>query len=123
MTPPRAAPKRTSHGCQLGDLLQLLGRAHVMGILYVFHTEPGAHRFVDLQKKLGISPNTLSDRLKDLVAAGLLTRTAYNEIPPRVDYEITKKGSELALVFQDLTAWAKRNDLEPMPQPAQKLAA
>ncbi len=72
-------------------------------------------RFVDIQERLGLSPNTLSERLKDLVEAGLLTRTAYNEIPPRVDYQATRKALDLTPVFDSLQAWATRYDLKPAP--------
>lgn len=99
----------------MGDLLKLLGKAHVLSILYTFHSNPGPRRFVELQNQLDISPNTLSDRLKDLVEAGLLTRKAYNEIPPRVDYEATRKADELAEIFQSIQEWSRRNSLSPEP--------
>jgi len=85
----------------------------MLDILYIFTQDPGPHRFVDIQQRLSLSPNTLAERLKDLVAAGLLTRTVYNEIPPRVDYEATAKAHELAPVFDTLNDWATRNDLKP----------
>ncbi len=85
----------------------------MLDILYIFTTEPGPHRFVDIQHRLSLSPNTLADRLKDLVDSGLLTRTVYNEIPPRVDYEASPKARELTPLFDTLSAWATRNDLRP----------
>src|SRR5688572_25021332 len=88
-----------AHGCAIGDLFHVLGKAHMLDLLYIFLAEePGPKRFVELQKKLQISPNTLSERLKRLVEAGLLVRTAYNEIPPRVDYEATAKARDLLSV-------------------------
>lgn len=87
----------------------------MLDILYIFTQEPGPHRFVDVQRRLSLSPNTLSDRFKDLVNGGLLTRTVYNEIPPRVDYEATPKAVELRPVFDTLDRWAARNDLRPQP--------
>lgn len=85
----------------------------MLDILYIFTQEPGPHRFVDIQRRLSLSPNTLSERFKDLVNAGLLTRTVYNEIPPRVDYEPTVKARELGPLFDTLNAWAQRNSLSP----------
>ncbi len=85
----------------------------MLDILHIFHTEPTPHRFVDLQDRLHLSPNTLSERLRELVDAGLLTRTAYNEIPPRVDYAATEKALALAPVFVSLTEWATGHDLRP----------
>lgn len=110
-------------GCDIADLFRLLGKSHVMRILYLFLKEdPQPHRFVDVQQRLGLSPNTLSERLKDLVAAGLLTRTAYNEIPPRVDYEATQKARDLESVFVSLIEWTKKHDLAPAPEPGQASA-
>lgn len=85
----------------------------MLNILYIFTTEPGPHRFVDIQHRLSLSPNTLAERLKDLVNAGLLTRTVYNEIPPRVDYEATEKALDLRPVFDSLGAWSARHTLKP----------
>lgn len=89
----------------------------MLDIMYFFENEPSAHRFVDIQKRLRLSPNTLAERLKALVKAGLLTRTAYNEIPPRVDYEATPKARELGPVFDSLQRWSLRNDLKPEAPP------
>ena len=119
---PPAAKKAASpcdevpHGCQIADLFRILGKAHMLDILHVFTREgPGPRRFVDLQQRLRLSPNTLSERLKELVEAGLLTRTAYNEIPPRVDYEATAKALDLTPVFETLLDWAARHTLAPEP--------
>src|SRR5947208_4921457 len=75
----------------------------------------GPRRFVEIQTRLRMSPNTLSERLKALVEAGLLSRTAYNEIPPRVDYEATPKAHDLKPVFEALWAWSQRHALKPAP--------
>lgn len=123
MPPAREAPFppdaecATGGSCDITDLFRLLGKSHVMRILYLFLKEdPQPHRFVDVQHRLGLSPNTLTERLKELVAAGLLTRTAYNEIPPRVDYEATQKAKDLEKVFLELIAWTKQHDLAPVPE-------
>lgn len=105
-------------GCQLTELFQVLGKAHMLDILHIFHSDPAPHRFVDIQDRLHLSPNTLSERLRDLVNAGLLTRTAYNEIPPRVDYQATEKAFALAPVFESLQAWATKHDLQRAAVPA-----
>lgn len=108
---PRPAPAETG-GCRLTELFQVLGKAHMLDILHIFHTDPQPHRFVDIQARLRLSPNTLSERLRDLVDAGLLTRTAYNEIPPRVDYRATEKALALAPAFESLQEWATEHDLK-----------
>lgn len=62
-----------------------------------------------------MSPNTLSDRLKEVVAAGLLTRAAYDGIPPRVYYEPTAKAHDFGPVFESPMECAARHDLKPEP--------
>ena len=101
-------------GCEIGELFHTLGKTYVLEILHVFLQEGGGpRRFVELQTRLKMSPNTLSDRLKDLVDAGLLSRTPYNEIPPRVDYDATPKTYDLRPVFDSLRDWAAKHNLSP----------
>lgn len=106
-------------GCEIGELFSLLSRAHMLDVLHIFILEtPGEpKRFVDLQGRLQISPNTLSSRLKELVEAGLLTRKAFNEIPPRVDYAATEKALDLRYVFNALHEWAQSHALKPEHEP------
>ena len=58
----------------------------------------------------GISSKTLARRLKELEKDGILERQAYNEIPPRVEYKMTKKGQELVesiiTLFQWMIKWS-----------------
>lgn len=58
-----------------------------------------------LQRLEGISPKTLTDRLRDLEAHGIVTRTIYPEIPPRVEYALTGKGRALAPVIDAMATW------------------
>src|SRR5436305_14388211 len=96
----------------------------MLALLYQFLCDTSSpRRFVALQQALGISPNTLSERLKALVEAGLLSRTAYNEIPPRVDYEATPKAHDLKPVFEALWAWSQRHALKPAPVAVAPLVA
>jgi DNA-binding HxlR family transcriptional regulator len=53
----------------------------------------------------GISSKTLARRLKELEKDGILERQAYNEIPPRVEYKMTKKGQELVESILNLIQW------------------
>lgn len=107
--------RRPAKSCELTDLFRLLGEPYVLDILHVALAKPGGVRFKDIEAGVGISPNTLSERLKRLVAAGLLTRHAFNEMPPRVEYRPTGKAGELRPVFEGLQGWSRRNDLEPVP--------
>ncbi len=95
----------------VADLLDLLGRAHAMEILSAFAFAEGPLRFSDLESELAIAPNTLSARLSELTAAGLLDRTAYDEIPPRVEYTPTDRARALFPAFAHLHHWAMEHDL------------
>jgi DNA-binding HxlR family transcriptional regulator len=53
----------------------------------------------------GISSKTLARRLKELEKDGILERQSYNEIPPRVEYKLTKKGQELVESIINLLEW------------------
>lgn len=94
-------------------LLSLLGKKHAIAILHQFAFTEEPLRFSDLEERIDIAPNTLTNRLQEFTEVGLLTRRAYNEIPPRVEYESTEKAHELAPVFWYLGVWTDRHDLGP----------
>lgn len=88
------------------QLFELLGRAHTMGLLkQVVIDEQAVFRFGELQEALDIAPNTLSRRLDELVDLGLLERTQYDEIPPRVEYEPTTMLDDLEPAFREIDSW------------------
>ncbi|MCI4368909.1 MAG: helix-turn-helix transcriptional regulator [Thermoplasmata archaeon] len=99
-------------GCPVGELFAMLGQPHMLRILHTFGEQGGRPvRFRELETKLSLSPRTLSGRLRTLVEAGLLTRTAYGEVPPRVEYALTPKAIDLGHLFDEMEAWARRNTL------------
>jgi len=82
----------------------------------------GINRFSTLQRSLaGISPKTLAERLRSLQEAGILTRTSYPEVPPRVEYALTARGQELLLLIEHMGEYgAKRlaaGDVAPGSMP------
>ena len=95
----------------VADLLDLLGKTHAMAVLSAFAFADEPLRFSDLEADLEVAPNTLSTRLQELTAAGLLDRTAYDEVPPRVEYTPTEKARSLFPVFGHLHHWAIEHDL------------
>lgn len=69
-------------------------------------------RFNDLRNRLEkITAKTLTDRLKELQKENLIQRTAYNEIPPRVEYCLTKKGKALTEHLHPLMKWAEQRQV------------
>lgn len=70
----------------------------------------GTRRFKDLQQSLvGIAPNLLSDRLRRLEDAGLVIRTFFKQLPPRVEYRLTDKGKGLESVVRSLARFGMLN--------------
>jgi DNA-binding HxlR family transcriptional regulator len=68
----------------------------------------GTKRFSELRASLaGISPKTLTDRLRELEEEGLVSRVMHAEIPPRVEYSLTERGRTLEPVIEALAAWGR----------------
>lgn len=94
----------------------MLGQTHMLGLLSTLVASgPGSLRFTELQVRLRMSPKTLSLRLRTLVEAGFVTRHAFREIPPRVEYQATTKLVRLSALFDILEAWAEENTLHATP--------
>ncbi len=78
--------------------------------LIVIALSEGRLRFGDLRLAVsGISGKVLADTLRDLERDGLVLRHAYNEMPPRVEYELTELGLTLREPLRALGAWAEQN--------------
>lgn len=75
-------------------------------LLIVHALLEGPRRFNDLQEAVdGIAPNILSRRLSDLERTGVLSTAPYSTRPPRVTYELTAAGHELASALRLLAQW------------------
>jgi DNA-binding HxlR family transcriptional regulator len=79
-------------------------------VLVVVLLGDGTKRFSELRRTIeGISQRMLTLTLKGLERDGLITRTVYPTIPPRVDYQLTKLGRSLLLPITELETWARKN--------------
>jgi len=66
----------------------------------------GTKRFGELRASLtGISPKTLTEKLRILEQDGIIARKIYPEVPPRVEYSLTKHGQTLEPVFEAMREW------------------
>ena len=98
-----------SQKCPVARTLDLIGERWTTLILRDLLRD-GPRRYQDFQESLaGIAPNTLSARLKDMEAAGLIERKPYSEHPPRLEYHLTDKGRSLGPVLKALREWGQRN--------------
>lgn len=69
---------------------------------------PGTKRFGELKKSIGtVTQKVLTAQLRQMEASGLLTRTVYAEVPPRVEYTLTDLGRSLRPVLDAMEAWGK----------------
>ncbi|HET7528984.1 MAG TPA: helix-turn-helix domain-containing protein [Candidatus Saccharimonadales bacterium] len=87
--------------------LCILGNKWTALILKELHEGP--RRFSSIESALpGISPRTLSQRLDELESAAVITKKSYAEVPPRVEYSLTKKGEDLMPILRSMAAWGDR---------------
>nr|WP_325233173.1 helix-turn-helix domain-containing protein [uncultured Oscillibacter sp.] len=69
---------------------------------------PGTRRFGELKRSLGgVSQKVLTAQLRQMEESGLLTRTVYPEVPPRVEYTLTELGTSLRPVLEALRDWGE----------------
>lgn len=95
-------------GCPTRQVLDRIGdkwTALIVGLL-----ECGPQRFTALHRQMGgISHKMLSQSLRSLERDGLLTRTVYAEVPPRVEYALTPLGQTLCQPLAAIRDWSERN--------------
>lgn len=73
----------------------------------------GTHRFGELKKSVGnITQKVLTSNLRQMEEAGLLTRTVYAEVPPKVEYTLTKTGYSLKPILDAMDDWGNAYKLE-----------
>jgi DNA-binding HxlR family transcriptional regulator len=91
--------------CHIADALELIGDR--WSLLVIREISFGVHRFNDIQRHTGIPRDRLTDRLRKLETAGIITRRPYSEHPPRYEYLTTDAGQALVPVLQALRQWGQ----------------
>lgn len=95
--------------CPTDGIIDLLSKKWTLCVINALSNH-GKLRFKELIDELRvISPKTLTKTLKDLEEINLVTRKAFNVIPPRVEYSLTKKGMEFREVIFPLLSWISKN--------------
>ena len=78
-------------------------------LLLVRDLAEGRSRFCELERSLeGISPRTLSLRLRALEEEGIVERRTFPEVPPRVEYQLTEKGRDLLPIIESMREYGSR---------------
>lgn len=96
----------SKEGC-LATALSVLGNK--WSALILRDLVSGPKRFSEFERSLhGISPRTLSQRLDDLEACGIVTKKSFAETPPRVEYTLTQKGNDIVPALQQMAQWGEK---------------
>ena len=96
--------KKEMPACPVATTVALIGSKWKLLIMRDLLARPW--RFNELKKDLeGISQKVLTDNLRALEADGLITRTVYPEVPPRVEYALSGLGETLRPIFSALENW------------------
>ena len=97
--------------CEVRTILDRI--ADKWSLLIICVLADGVRRFGELRREIdGISQRMLTLTLRQLEREGLVTRTVFPVVPPRVDYELTQLGSTLLDTIQELVAWAGKHGNE-----------
>lgn len=95
--------------CPLQKMLEQIGGKWKLLIIFNLKHE-GTIRYAALHRLIpAISQKVLTAQLKDLESNGFINRKVYPEVPPRVEYSLTKLGLSLYPVLNSMAAWSKEN--------------
>lgn len=95
-----------TRGC-VAAAAYIIGSKWTPQLIYALAT--GVQRFSALQTAAGgINPRTLSARLDELEAAGIVSKMSYAEMPPRIEYSLTPKGKDLLPILECMVAWGEK---------------
>jgi len=108
---PKPQPNICSASCPSRHVLELL--AEKWAVLVIFRLRVKSHRTAELRREIGgVSEKMLIQTLRKLERYGLVARHDYGEVPPRVDYELTKLGWSLSQPVEQLERWVAKNIFE-----------
>ncbi|MFW5953175.1 MAG: winged helix-turn-helix transcriptional regulator [Candidatus Natronoplasma sp.] len=97
--------------CPVEGIIDTVSKKWAICIISHFGENEEGYRFNELQRTLnGISPKSLSDRLKELGEEGLVNRNVEESAPPKVTYTLTADGKELHDRLKPLVEWVNERD-------------
>lgn len=109
-------PDREDPCAPFDEAMALLGRRWTGGVVRAMLQ--GASRFTEIRKAIpGITDRTLSIRLRELEAEGIIERRVVDERPARSDYLLTERGAALEPVLNEVEKWARTWEAERPPAP------
>ena len=100
--------------CPVATTVQLIGSKWKLLILRDLLSRPW--RFNELRRDLeGVSQKVLTDSLRALEADGIVRRTVYPEVPPRVEYSLTELGRSLQPILDAMKVWGEQYKAQNLP--------
>jgi DNA-binding HxlR family transcriptional regulator len=97
--------------CPVEATLELIG-GKWKGII-LFYLLDGRLRFSELKRQIGcVTQRMLTKQLRELEASGLVNRIVYAEVPPKVEYELTKEGKSLKPILNSLKKWGEAHAMK-----------
>lgn len=100
--------------CPVEYGLGIFGGKWKSRIICVLSSNP-VIRYNAIRKELGnITDAVLAAMLKELMADGLINRKQYNEIPPRVEYSLTEKGTSVLPILQSICHWSRQQTMDTL---------
>lgn len=97
--------KKKNTNCFIGLFVSILGSKWKPCIIW--HLRNGPQRFTELQKKMNdVNSKTITTHLRELEKLKIISRVAYPEVPPRVEYSLTDYGKALFPVYEAMLTWS-----------------
>ncbi|KAB8286839.1 transcriptional regulator, HxlR family [Bifidobacterium ramosum] len=97
----------TAPTCAIGYAFKAIEGKWKLPVMYVLSVR-GAARYNEIKRELGITNMMLTNTLRDLEEYGLVSRTQYNEVPPRVEYALTANGYAIIPALKEFEKWGQR---------------
>ncbi len=108
MSRPRSKLKNSFPGCAVEAALSFID-GKWKGVL-LFHLLSGTQRFNELRRQVpNVTARMLTKQLRELEAAGLVSRTVHPVVPPHVDYDLTPLGKSMEPIVRALADWGNEN--------------
>jgi DNA-binding HxlR family transcriptional regulator len=112
---PAARPERTRFECPVYGFQEMINGKYKLRIIWAL--QEGPRRYGEIKKGLlrdisgsqEIAPRVLSRELKTLAAYGLIERTDYQVVPPKVEYSLTPLGQSLLLILRPMVEWGRQH--------------
>lgn len=122
MAKPRHSRFDCAPGCSVEAAISLIDGKWKCVIL--FHLQDGTLRFNEIRRRVpGATQRTLTNQLRELEMDGLIVRTVYAQVPPKVEYSLSELGISMAPVLSALKLWGDFNIARFGKAPASALAA